>query len=79
MYQLLGEAIAVGIVVVIVGLIVSSFIGMFHKQTKKACQDWNKNHIMEISLFLIGALTHLVCEFTGVNKWYCKNGNACKK
>ena len=32
---------------------------------------------MAIGFFVLGALTHLVCEFTGVNKWYCKNGRAC--
>ena len=29
-------------------------------------------------IFLVGASIHLFCEFTGINKWYCKNGNACK-
>ncbi|MBP01984.1 MAG: hypothetical protein CMM25_04115 [Rhodospirillaceae bacterium] len=29
--------------------------------------------------FLFGFLLHLLCELLGVNKWYCKNGNACQK
>tara|TARA_B100001094_G_C18184044_1_gene802633 strand:- start:142 stop:501 length:360 start_codon:yes stop_codon:yes gene_type:complete len=29
--------------------------------------------------FLLGFILHIICELTGVNKWYCRNGNACKK
>lgn len=76
--QLVYEAVAIGVLVVVVGVVVSNLVGMFHNGTKTACKDWNKNHVMEITLFFIGVAVHLVCEFTGVNKWYCKNGNACK-
>ena len=33
---------------------------------------------MYLRIFILGASIHLFCEFTGVNRWYCKNGNACK-
>ena len=29
--------------------------------------------------FLLGFLLHLICELTGINNWYCRNGNACQK
>ena len=77
MKQLLLEAIAVGIIVVIVGTLVSSLIGSFHQKTRSVCRDWNKNHIMEIALFFTGFFTHLLCEMLGINKWYCKNSYAC--
>ena len=76
--QLLYEAIAIGFLVVIVGIVISKVIGMFHKGTKAACKDWNKNHVMELTLFLIGVSVHLLCELSGINQWYCRNGNACK-
>ena len=76
--KLLIEAAAVGGVVVIVGIIICKVIGMLDKTTKSACENWSKNHVMELTLFLIGVTVHLVCEFTGINQWYCKNGNACK-
>jgi hypothetical protein len=75
---LIYEAGAVGIVVVLVGVVVSGIVGMFHKQTKSVCKDWNKNHVMELTLFLIGVFSHLLFEFLGFNRWYCKNGHACK-
>ena len=30
-----------------------------------------------VSLFLLGFGFHLVCEITGINRWYCKHGAAC--
>ena len=27
--------------------------------------------------FVLGALFHIVCELTGINKQYCKTGRAC--
>ena len=29
-------------------------------------------------MFFLGASFHMLCELFGVNKWYCKNGNACR-
>ena len=80
MQQLLIEAIVVGILTVVVGTIVGFVLGSsFSTNLPKICKSWNKNHIMELSLFLTGFFIHLLCEFSGVNKWYCKNGYACKK
>ena len=78
--QLLIEAACVGVMVVIMGFIISFILSKFFSTNLPAiCKTWNKNHIMEISLFLTGFFLHIICEFTGLNKWYCKNGNACRK
>ena len=78
--NLLFEAIAVGIVVLAVGTLVGFIMGKFMKvDLPKACRQWNKNHIMELSLFITGALTHVIFELLGLNKWYCIHGRACKK
>ena len=68
------EAIAVGILTVIVGTFISK---LFSRKVPSTCKDWNKNYVMELSLFLTGLLIHLICEYTGINKWYCRNGSAC--
>ena len=31
----------------------------------------------QMGLFATGVITHLIFEFTGLNNWYCKYGNAC--
>jgi len=76
--NLLFEAICVGIGTAIMGFLVSSIIGLFSKNNKSS-GDWNKYYVMEIALFFTGFCLHLGCEFTGINKWYCKHGNACSK
>jgi ABC-type antimicrobial peptide transport system permease subunit len=79
MKQLLIEASAVGAGTIIVGFLVGFFVGkMFSVDLPSICKKWNKNNVMEISLFFTGFFLHLLCEFTGLNKWYCKNGVACK-
>ena len=78
MKGLLIEALFVGIITVIVGSLVSLVISLFYKSKTKN-KDWNKYYVMEIALFLTGVFIHIGCEITGINKWYCKNGNACKR
>lgn len=78
--QLLIEAIVVGIAVIIFGTLVSWILKcMFKVDLPPVCKDWNKNYVMEIALFLTGVITHFFFELVGANKWYCKNGNACRK
>lgn len=80
MYYLFIEAIIVGIAIVVVGTLVSLPIGiLFSVDLPPVCKNWNKNYIMEMSLFLTGFLTYLLFEVLDTNKWHCKNGYACKK
>ena len=78
MKQIIIEAIVVGIITVIIGNISGLLVASVLKvNLPEICNDWNKYYTMEITLFLTGFLIHLLCEFTGINKWYCKNGFAC--
>ena len=78
-YKLIIEAFFVGLVVVLMGTIVSGvFAYSLKADLPPVCKDWNKNYVMEISLFLTGFITHLMLEVVGLNAWYCKNGVACK-
>lgn len=76
------EAIVVGIIAVVVGVIIAWFIrnagGDWRVELPPECADWNQNHVMEVSLFLTGFFAHLVCEAFGINQWYCSNGAACQ-
>lgn len=74
------EAIIVGIMLALSGAIVSKLVTHFYpQQTPEICKDWNKNHIMEITLFLLGFLFHVGSEIIGLNGWYCKYGSACSR
>mgnify|MGYP001165317307 FL=1 len=70
MNQLIIETVLVGVCAVILGYIIIYFM-------KHINMNMSKNHKMIIGLFLLGSIGHLFCEFTGINKWYCKNGHAC--
>ena len=70
--QLLMEAIAVGLVVVVLGYLVVYCMSLMKLKMNKDMQ-------MVLGFFMLGFITHLFCEFTGVNKWYCKKGHACLK
>ena len=76
--RLLIEAVVVGIITVVVGYIVIWILSNFNKDAKDINKEWNKNHIMELVLFLTGICIHLLCEVSGINSWYCENGLACQ-
>jgi hypothetical protein len=64
--KLIIEASAVGF-----GLVVLWYL--FSMLSEKVSKKDN----LIASLFIVGASFHLIAEFTGMNQWYCKNGNAC--
>ena len=64
--NLLKEGFFVGIITIIVGIIINYFI----KQ--------NNMYFIILNLFITGFVIHIICEISGINKYYCKNGNACK-
>lgn len=77
--MILVEAVVVGVVMVIIGLIVSFMIApQFSVKLPEICSTFNEKHIMEATLFFTGFLGHLFFEAIGANGWYCKNGVACK-
>ena len=82
MTNILIEASFVGILFLVIGLLVSHVLKLLKPdivpKLPQDCSRWNDNHVMEITLFLTGLLGHLLCEYSSINEWYCKNGNACK-
>jgi len=72
MFQLALEAFIVGILNLFIGFIIS-YISMGDKA--KTFDHWPG---VLLSFFITGVIIHLLCEVTGLNKKYCKYGNACK-
>ena len=75
--HLLMEAIAVGILLVPLGYLVL-YGSVELSKRYKSIDNMDKNIKMSLGFFLLGMLTHIFCEFTGINKWYCKKGIACQ-
>lgn len=76
MPNLFVEALVVGIVSGIFGLIIST---LFMLPSKKF--SWKKYDFWPqvlLSFFITGFLLHILFQLVGANKWYCKHGNACK-
>jgi ABC-type antimicrobial peptide transport system permease subunit len=77
MKQLLLEVLIVGLITALVGFIVST--ALMYVFVKKFSQK--KYHFwwqVALSYFITGCLVHLLCQATGANRWYCKNGAACR-
>jgi hypothetical protein len=73
MANVLLEALVVGVVLVVLGMILHLISMKFMKH------DMNDNLTLAVHFFVIGFIFHLLCEVTNVNKWYCKHGQACSK
>lgn len=68
MKNLLIEAISVGIMTGVLGMIIC-YLGEIYTVENQ--------YRLFACLFSLGIVIHLLCELTGTNKWYCTNGNAC--
>ena len=70
--QVLYEALVIGIATLIIGsLFRLSMTVIMGIDSPVKGESWNKYYLDEVCLFLTGVVIHLVCEITGVNKWYC--------
>jgi|TARA_B110000196_G_scaffold149267_1_gene128937 hypothetical protein len=79
--KLIKETLLIGLAFGVLGLVISTaFMFLPNKDGKKFdLKDYHFWWQVFLSNAVTGALLHLLCEVTGVNKWYCKNGNACSK
>ncbi len=59
---MLKQAVIYGIVVVIIGSVVSNFMSSLSPKLPDICKDWNKNHVMEICLFITGIILYFAME-----------------
>jgi len=69
MDSLLYQAILFGITVVLIGLLVSMALASLKPELPKECEEWDKNYVMEISLFAIGFIIRYLLENTAVKKY----------
>jgi hypothetical protein len=72
------ESIFVGILVGVIGLIVSTSI-MFLTDDKFTVKKYTFWPSVLASFVITGIISHIIFEIVGINKWYCKNGYSCAK
>ena len=75
--QILLEALSVGLSALLVGLALHVVLG-YHALHASSPNMKGEMIRLSILLFLTGFSIHLVYEYVGLNKWYCKYGNASK-
>lgn len=76
--RLLMEAIAVGILLIPLGYLVL-YGSVELSKRYSTIKNMDKNIKMSLGFFILGMLTHIFCDLTGINKWYCKKGMACQQ
>ena len=67
------ELLGVALIVVVAGLVLHLVSVEIY-----GAHNLNDMKVYGAHLVVTGILAHLVCELTGINHWYCKNGLACK-
>jgi hypothetical protein len=70
------ESVVVGVALIAIVFVVGTALksaGYPMSEPQPQCKNWNDTHIMEVTLLLSGMLFHIICEYTGVNKWYVDN------
>lgn len=75
MVHYIVEAIIVGLATLTLGLTLS--IGFMYTQTGFSINDITFWPSLIAINFLVGFLIHVLCEWSGINIWYCRNGYAC--
>ena len=69
MQKKITKAFILGIMTLVVGSVVGYVIGKFAGvNLPSVCKKWNKNHIMELCLFLTGVFVYIIYEVSGLNK-----------
>jgi uncharacterized membrane protein len=75
--KVLIESLCVGLSALLMGLLLHVILGhhALHASSPKMKEEMIR---LSILLFLTGFSIHLVFEYIGLNKLYCKYGNASK-
>ncbi len=74
MTQIIIEGIILGLILIVVGYIVRYLAHLVVPRDLPAtCDDWNKYHIFEITLFFTGFITHVTLKTFRLVDWCYTN------
>lgn len=78
MEKIIINSIVIGLITSILGSVLFKYLlKIFTKEDNNSqisylLKKYSNNFILEISLFLLGMIIHLLLEYFGFNKWYCE-------
>lgn len=75
-FKILLEGLVVSIMGALIGIIITYII--IYIVSKGDIKKYKYGRYVVLSLFLAFFFTHIFFEVTGLNKLYCREGNACK-
>ena len=58
--KLFYQAVLLGVVTVLLGLVLSVVFGFLKPELSKECETWDKYYVMEIVLFFTGVVVRLL-------------------
>ncbi len=67
--KLFYQAVLLGVVTVLLGLVLSVVFGSLKPELPKECEVWNKYYVMEVILFFSGVAIRLLLSTDMGNKY----------
>jgi hypothetical protein len=67
--KLFYQAVLLGVVTVLLGLVLSVVFGSLKPELPKECEVWNKYYVMEVILFFSGVAIRLLLSTDMCNKY----------
>lgn len=68
--KLVKQSALFGVFLILVGSVVGGILSMFFKVSlPEICKSWNKNHIMELSLFFSGFIAYYTFSTFKLYRW----------
>jgi hypothetical protein len=66
----LVEPILLGVVITLLGLLLSMIFSFLKPELPAQCAEWDKNHVMEATLFALGFVLYFVLKNDMVRSYY---------
>jgi len=66
----LVEPILFGVVITLLGLLLTMIFSFLKPELPKECEQWDKNHVMEATLFSVGFVFYFILNNNMVKSHY---------
>jgi hypothetical protein len=66
----LVEPILFGVVITLLGLLMTMVFSFLKPELPEQCAEWDKNHVMEVTLFSLGFIFYFILKNDMVRSYY---------